>query len=183
MSLWIRAGILVMVLSLGATTSWAAYKGQIVDADTKEPIEGVVVFMEWSYLEFNLMPHAHKFAGAYDTLTDTEGRFSLQRWWSLNPWRLMFADNLLTIFKSGYEPIGGGSWWSLLEYEWGADKGTFIWKLEDGNPVILLKKVSDIEQRKINMERIDYSPTKNNLLKKEINKERQFFGFEPLTIK
>lgn len=172
-----------IVLVLCAVEVRAAYEGQIVDAETKEPIEGVVVFMKWSYLEFSLMPHAHKFADAYETLTDSEGRFSLRRFWSFNPWKLAFAANLLTIFKSGYEPVGRGSWGALLQYEWGAKEGSIIWKVEGGDPVILLKKVSDMEQRKKNMSRVDYRLTKDNLLLGEINKDRQILGFDPIPTK
>lgn len=175
MSLWIRAGILGLVLSLGATTSWAAYRGQVVDADTKEPIEGVVVVMAWSYLQFSLMPHAHEFAEAYETLTDTEGRFSLPRWWSLNPWKLAFADNSLTIFKSGYEPVIGGSWWALLEYEWGADKGSIVWKSEDGQPVILLRKFRTLQEMSESDKKRGAFPSapdeKMKLLRRELDKE------------
>ena len=160
----------------------AAYKGQIVDAETKEPVDGVVVFMEWSYLQFNLMPHSHAFAAAYETLTDKDGRFSLPGWWSLNPWRMMTGDHLITIFKGGYEPIvsGSGVWRAWTAEENGVPKSPNVWKIEKGRPVILLKKVSDREQRMRAMDRVDYRATKDNLMLKEINKERQFFGLEPI---
>ncbi|MFQ5598533.1 MAG: carboxypeptidase-like regulatory domain-containing protein [Nitrospiria bacterium] len=178
----LRTGMIVLIFFAGAMEASAAYEGRVVDAETKEPVAGVVVLMEWSTLEFNLMPHNHVFAEAHETLTDEEGRFSLPRYWSFNPWKLLFTDNILTIFKSGYAPITGGAWWTLLEYEWGADKGKFIWKIEDGKPVLLLKKASDREQRLRNMRRVRRSPTKEDLMTKEINKEREFFGFEPFTI-
>lgn|GEM_PF-4943704 len=180
---WIAAGLVVVVLTMWVANADAAYKGRVVDAETKEPIEGVVVIMEWDYLQFNIMPHAFVFAGAVETLTDKEGRFSLSRWWSFNPWKTLTSRNHLTIFKSGYEPITGGAWDYLLEEEWHMPKGTIVLKVEDGEPVLLLKKFSDIEHRRESLGSVTHRPTKNNLLLKEINKERQFFGLEPIPIR
>jgi hypothetical protein len=85
---WIVRGLqgyLLYVLVMVVVSILAAYKGRIVDAETKEPMEGVVVFMEWDYLQFNIMPHYTAFAGAVETLTDKDGKFSLPWWWSLIP--------------------------------------------------------------------------------------------------
>jgi hypothetical protein len=172
---WIAVGLVVIALAMWVTDVDAAYKGRIVDAETKEPIEGVVVFMKWSYLEFDIMPHAHAFVDARETLTDKEGRFSLPGWWSFNPWRTLTRRNLVTIFKSGYEPIIGGPWNALLELEWGMPKGTFIWKMEDDEPVILLRKFKSIEGIKDNKKSRGAMPSvpdeKMRLLRSEMDKE------------
>jgi hypothetical protein len=181
---WVVALMLILIFPLGWTDAEAGYRGPfegwIVDAETKEPIEGVVVFVDWV--------QAHMDSGRTDvdvaeTLTDAEGYFIIPTWWSFNPWKNFTTEGLVTIFKSGYEPILGGPWNALLEREWGMPKGTYIWKIENGQPVILLKKVLDIDQRRKNEGLVDIGrPTKDHLLLKEINKERQFLGLKPIPI-
>ncbi|MFQ5598531.1 MAG: carboxypeptidase-like regulatory domain-containing protein [Nitrospiria bacterium] len=167
------AGMVGLIFFAGAMNVWAAYEGRVVDAETKEPVAGVVVFMEWSTLEFNLMPHNRVYAEAHETLTDEEGRFSLQKYWSFNPWKLLFTGNQLTIFKSGYEPLWGGSWETLVRDEWFEEKGTFIWKVEDGKPVLLLRRALDIEKRHMDIGRVgpNVPDDKMKLLRVEMDKE------------
>jgi len=163
---------LVGVAVFGLVThAHAAYEGQIVDAETKEPIAGVVVFMSWSQAHID---QGHTFEDAFEIRTDQEGRFSLPRYWSWNLWKTATTENLVTIFKSGYEPIVGSSWQAMLKNEWGAPKGSIVWKMEKGRPVILLKKAGpDLKERRSNLGGVGGSepPEKKPLLREEIAKE------------
>lgn len=171
--------LFALCLFIGTVTgvpsvSHGAYKGRVVDADTKEPVEGVVVYMEWVAPHW---PEGHDDVGAYETITDKEGKFSLSRYWSINLWKMAWADNLLTIFKSGYEPISGSSWRYFLKIEWGAPKGKYIWKIEHGKPVILLRKSSgDIEKRLSNLDAAypDGPEGTGQLLLREWKEEHEF---------
>ena len=166
----IIAGVVVFGLVAHAH---AAYEGQIVDTETKEPITGVVVFMNWSQAH---MDQGNTFEDAFEVRTGGDGRFSLPRYWSWNLWKTATTENFVTIFKSGYEPIVGSSWQAMLKNEWGAPKGSIVWKVERGSPVILLKKAGpDLEKRKSNLGRIrpdDAPEHKMQLLEEEYNKER-----------
>lgn len=146
-------------------------QGKIVDADTKEPIEGVVVFVQWR--------ETHLWAGStfidvQETLTDKDGKFYLSGIWVLNPWKRIGVDTIMIIYKSGYRAISTGvieNWRDIkpdpnLEY---------VLKLEDGKPVIMLKKLT-AEERK--QESIPTTPNipedKMKLLTEEVNKEYEF---------
>lgn len=169
--------------------SWASdfgpFQGRILDAETREPVEGVVVLIEWRELHF--------FAGAtfYDaqeTLTDKNGEFYIPGIWVFNPWTRLGIEAYVTIYRSGYGTGVGhdftGVWKALLEKEWGAPKGTFILKFEDSKPVFLLKKLMDPEERKKNIPSEPSVPEEKQyllkekwkLLRQEINKEHKFLG-------
>lgn len=132
--------ILGSVLWMGSATPVQAwYEGRIVDADTKEPIAGVVVFMEW--LKSQFPGEGRYYVDAFETLTDEQGRFSLPRHWTWNLWTMAMLSHEIIIFKSGYEPFEAGRWWELTAKEKGKPKDPDVWKIERGLPVIMLKKV------------------------------------------
>ena len=174
MKKWLVAVVLGLLCGFGAATAHARYEGQIVDAETKEPIEGVVVFMDWQQA---ILDHGHEFRDAFETLTDKEGRFSLPRYWSWNPWRWLTTESFVTIFKSGYEPIKGSRWEWMLKHEWGAPKGSIVWKIEDGRPVILLRKIDDLQKREGLLGFVgpggDVPAEKSVLLRREKKKEHE----------
>lgn len=70
---WLVGACLGSVLWLGsAPPAQAWYEGRIVDADTKEPVVGAVVFMEWVQSHFD---QGRTYVDAFETVTDDEGRF------------------------------------------------------------------------------------------------------------
>ena len=168
----IRIIVVIGVVVFGlATHAHAAYEGQIVDAETKEPIAGVVVLMQWTQGHID---QGHTFGDAFEVRTDEQGRFSLPRYWSWNLWKTITTENLITIFKSGYEPIVGSSWEAMLKNEWGAPKGSIVWKKENGRPVISLNKaLPDLEKRRSSARRVGggIPDDKMPLLQQEIDKE------------
>jgi hypothetical protein len=177
----IIVGVVVSTVSPGGAS--AAYQGWVVDAETHEPVEGVVVFIEFVQSHFM---SGRTYADAAESVTDKSGYFSVSdKRWSWNPWKMLTTDTIVTIFKSGYAPVAGGPWWALLDREWGAPKGTHIWKIEHGRPYILLKKYKSIEEmiqnRRPGPGRIggpdvspgsDVEPEKWKFLRGEVNKEQ-----------
>lgn len=153
------------------------YSGQIVDADTGELIEGVVVLGVW-YKEIpTVAGPKHDYYDARETITDESGEFKI-------PGKgLRILSNLqpirVTIFKAGY---------SYLDVPWVTlKKGIVIskkikWK--DDMAIIPLKKLSMEERKK------QGSPSfsskipgmKIQLILKEINKDRIERGLEPIEI-
>lgn len=177
--------------------AWASefgpFQGKILDADTREPVEGVVVLIEWQQYRLSSLFENTIFYDAQETLADKNGEFYMSGIWVINPWtRLMLETNVM-IYKSGYEAIRLGSWKGLLEAKsWRQPtkmRGNYILKVEDGKPVIVLKKLTDIEERRrkiptdepfVSDEQYHLVKKKWKLLRQEINKERRFLGLDGL---
>jgi hypothetical protein len=168
----INLSVLVYLLALSSVDVIAAYKGWVVDAETKEPVEGVVVFIE--FVAPTLLGAGY-YVDAAEARTDDKGYFAVpDKGWSFNLWQMVWTDTLVTIFKSGYEPIKGSSWGAMKSREWGAPKGTIVWKIEYGRPYILLKKANpDLKKRLSNFEGLNPGgpQEKRKQLDNEIQKE------------
>ncbi len=82
------------------------YKGRIIDADTRQPIEGVVVLGVW-YKEYAIgATGGSEFYDAEETVTDKNGDFKIK-----GKGLLLFSfvgPVDLTIFKAGYKYVRGG---------------------------------------------------------------------------
>lgn len=154
------------------------FSGKVVDAETKKPIEGVVVLIEWR--------QGHLFAGstfvdAQETLTDKEGEFYIPGVWIFNPWKrlMMKASTYFLIYKSGYGTTND----SEIKYMVGALTEDWDVRSPDiefdsrGKPVILLKKLTVEERKKYSTPGDANVPfEKQKLLIQEINKEGRFLG-------
>jgi hypothetical protein len=96
-----------MVLLLAASQPAAcSYHGQVVDADTNQPLAGTVVVVWWEKRPIISMDGPEYFHDAHETVTDTDGRFRVSCWrkpdW--NPFTYVRRP-LLVVFKPGYQPI------------------------------------------------------------------------------
>ena len=96
-------------------TDFGPYNGKIVDDETKEPIEGVVIFIEWVKL--------HAFAGStfidgQETLTDKNGEFYISGIWVLNPWKRLTSEAIMVIYKSGYQGATARWFYKYLPVEY-----------------------------------------------------------------
>jgi hypothetical protein len=87
------------------------YEGQVIDADTGKPIEGVVVLGVW-YKEYPGAGGAvSSYHDAMETVTDKNGNFKIQGL-GLQIMSNVLPVNIL-IFKAGYEYVTG--YWSGLK--------------------------------------------------------------------
>ena len=113
------ACILVFAVSSGAcgTMLWHSAKeinGQVVDAETGKPLEGVIVVAQWVPYRYGI-GHAIGHRGAihsYEALTDKEGRYAIPAWGpKLMPpaSTIEGSDPNLRIFKAGYEPFSAAN--------------------------------------------------------------------------
>ena len=100
----------VLIIILVSGTSFAgwliyhkpAYKGRVIDAETKEPIEGAVVVVTYTKETMGI-PHKYSsIINVRETLTDQNGEFYIPRYITMiQP--LSFEDMAnFIIFKSGY---------------------------------------------------------------------------------
>jgi hypothetical protein len=82
----------------------------VVDAETKTPLENVVVVANWALeTTSRIVPHQTNAAGSLvilEAVTDKNGRFYLPPWgpkWHLGNGELTDSDPELILFKSGYK--------------------------------------------------------------------------------
>jgi hypothetical protein len=189
--LFITICLFFSISNLGYASEFGPFQGQILDTETKEPIEGVVVLIEWSQYRLSSLFENTIFYDAQETLTDKNGEFYMSGIWVLNPWTRLMLDTDVMVYKSGYEAIALGSWKGRLEAKsWrqpaelkGYSRGSYIFKVEDGKPVIMLKKLTMDERKKVSPPSRPSIPIeKMKLLTKEVNKERLEQGVTPFEL-
>lgn len=163
--------IALSVLSLQTGCMYAVrydgtYNGRVIDVDSREPIEGVVVLGTWSVLHPNPGGGYHTYYDAREAVTDRSGEFSIK---GQGP-RIM--SNLepmsVMIFKAGYQYIGPLGWNSIKiaysdEIKWEGDM-----------PIFPLKKLTMEERNRQFVPAPAYGAPKEKikLMVNEINKDR-----------
>ncbi len=147
------------------------YHGKVVDEQTREPIEGVVVLGWWNVHHFGLGGGYGEYYDARETVTDQRGEFiipgkGLRVLSSLEPMRFV-------IFKSGYTYYKG-SWGTLKTDKYNVK----VVKWEGEIPVLPIRKLTD-EERKKDIESL-FIPSEGDipsvLMRREINRELKFRG-------
>lgn len=167
MLLW----FLIMDVGHANATDFGPFNGKIVEADTKEPIEGVVVLVEWHKKQ--LLADASIYLDAQETVTEKDGKFYLPGIWIFNPFHRYTVYSIITIFKSGYE----AERWAFSKWEEINPKVEGILKVEDKGPVIMLKKLTMEEREKWRTPDWSGIPCeKIKSLLQEINKQNKLLG-------
>jgi len=149
------------------------YGGRVIDAETKQPLEGVVVLGVWSKIYPNVAGSTHEFYDSVEILTDIYGEFKIAGQ------GLKVLSNLaemnVVIYKAGYEMLGYGPWSGFKTRTGGKN---IQW---DGNKAIISLRKMSYEERK---QRILGTPgiDRNREIKliEEINKEERELGKDPL---
>ncbi len=181
-------GILIFSGCSSAVRVDGPYEGRVMDADTGQPIEGVVVLGVW-YTEMATPAGAtHKFYDARETVTDKNGEFYIQGMGTQILSNVIPMD--VTIFKTGYEYLAT-PWESLKTSQYLIQKENIRW--EGAKAIIPLKKLTIEERLKQVLpniyleERTEegitnlYIPHNIKLIIKEINKEEE--SLRPKTIR
>jgi len=113
-----KRNLLFIFILLGAVASLVAcatpltysakeIHGQVVDAETGQPIEGVVVVAQWILFQVG-SGHGPRLQ-IIETVTDKDGKYAFSAWGPKPhaPFtELVDRDPEILIFKSGYEPRG-----------------------------------------------------------------------------
>ena len=86
------------------------YYGQVVTDETGKPLEGAVLTVIWYRAPLVYMDLVRRFQSAQETLTDADGKFSLEAapgidW---NPFTYVLKEPDVVIFKPGYGPLADG---------------------------------------------------------------------------
>jgi hypothetical protein len=152
------------------------YKGRVIDAETRQPIESAVVLGVW----YKELPSPGGSVGSYfdaqETLTDKNGDFELKGQ-GLQILSTVSGMHVL-IFKAGYEYVGMGMWESL-KIDGGLMHNKAAW--EGDRAIIPIRKLT-MEERKKSHGPPD-PPSKASLKKvilmlKEIDKDDRERGLE-----
>lgn len=102
----------VLLLALALTGCATTLRGQVLDAQTGQPIPGAVVLGVWTKGGgLPGLPHTD-LVGVREAETDTEGRFELERLVGL------FLEESITVYKFGYVGWNNGAIfpsWKLRE--------------------------------------------------------------------
>ena len=118
------------------------YKGRVIDADTRQPIEGVVILGVWNREIITAGGATHNFYDAMETVTDKNSEFEVKGLGLLVLSNVIPMDVL--IFKAGYEYWGLGPWRGLKEGYLSSKKV----KWEGDKAIIPLRKLTMEERRK-----------------------------------
>lgn len=143
-----------------------SYHGRVIDAQTREPIEGVVVLGVWSKAYMTTGGDVHEYYDARETLTDANGEFTIK---GMAPRVMTHLEKMdIVIFKVGYEDVGLTSWDSLRSAIYYRDRVKW-----EGNKAIIPLDKWTLEQRKKRMGvRVVWVPIeKQTKLTAELEKE------------
>ncbi|MBI4685951.1 MAG: hypothetical protein HY755_12265 [Nitrospirae bacterium] len=114
--------ILAVIIIFGVTPAFASsatfyysdgpWSGKIIDAETKAPIEGVVVLAHWEKIYFTPAGRNSYFHNAVEVVTDRDGNFLMPKFTALNilPVIRVIEGPFFVIYKPGYAvfpPAGG----------------------------------------------------------------------------
>jgi hypothetical protein len=115
--LWLIAAFVLLSSSPSFATSASLYysdgpwMGRIIDAETKEPIEGAVIVAVWEKIYPGITGNYSYFFDAREVLTDREGKFLIKKFKAINvlPVIRWLDGPWFTVFKPGYTPFGASS--------------------------------------------------------------------------
>lgn len=145
------------------------YEGRVIDAETRQPIEGVAVLGVWYKEHPTVAGAVSTYYDAKETVTDKNGEFRIKGF------GLKIMSNIymnVLIFKSGYEYIGSYMWDSFKEDELLRTK--ISW--EGKKAIIPLKKLTMQERKTRHADKEPIPDKKQRLLIKELNKEYKELG-------
>ncbi len=175
-TLWRISVLVILAILTTSSCSYGVridgpYEGKIIDADTKEPIEGVVVLGVWYTAQFSPAGSTHNFYDARETVTDKKGEFSI-RGLGLRVLSNLEPMNVL-IFKSKYEHIGMTPWESLGEDILLREKVRW-----EGNRAIISLKKWTLKERlaRFGSYYVNIPEEKQKLVLGEIDKEKKEIG-------
>ncbi len=115
---WLLASVLAELLfSAGCSPIYAdgPYHGRVVDAETKQPIEGAAVLAVW-WMRTPMIGHPMESVhDAQETMTDKDGNFTIPGMSTFAPISRIHEPRF-TIFKPGYRAYPGGVLKPMIEH-------------------------------------------------------------------
>src|SRR5882724_6437747 len=177
--------LMSLVFQLGALPSAEAagpWQAQVVSAETKQPLEGVVVLAWWTRHARSFGGPSEEYRDSQEVLTDKDGRFTIaSRWFfSLNP-LVFFRGPFFAFFKSGY---GQDRWPGYEELGQERRKALAMYAnlLQLDGIVLEMPRLHDMEQRRKHLQRLEIQGLgvpleKRPLLQNAVVEERKALGY------
>jgi hypothetical protein len=177
--------VAVLWVSVGVVDAAGPWQAQVVSAETKEPLEGVVVLAWWTRHVRSLGGPSEEYRDSQEIVTDQSGRFIIapRSFFSLNP-LVFFRGPFFALFKPGY---GQDRWPGYEEREtWSPEKrkklGMYSNLLELDGVVLEMPRLQSIEERREYLGKLrgDYlvvPPARRPLLQGAIAEERRTLGY------
>ena len=104
--LFFQLVILITLLSISGCASTGGYiSGQVLDADTREPIPDAHVFILWEGGAFALVDTQTVCVYADGTLTDVNGKYRFLPWVRLDRFPVGSVESRIYVYKPGYKEI------------------------------------------------------------------------------
>src|SRR5215471_20533984 len=130
--------MVALMLLPGALPSAEArgpWQAQVVSAETKQPLEEVVVLAWWTRHVRSFGGPSEEYRDSQEVLTDKDGRFTIESRWffSLNP-LVFFSGPFVAMFKPGYG-----------DYEWPGYKGSETWPKEKRDALATAAQLFQLE--------------------------------------
>ena len=145
-----------------AAGSW---KAQVVSAETKQPLEGVIVLAWWTKHVRSFGGPSEEYRDSQEVLTGNDGRVTIapRFFFTLNP-LVFFRGPFLVLFKSGY-----GYW------------GSQVWP-KDRHVVLAMLRLESLQQRRhylglVEMPMFVVPSERRPLLENAIVEERRALGY------
>ncbi len=162
-----------LVSSIGcAHYTGGPWTGKVIDAETKQPIEGAVVVVEWDESFAAIPESSSRFKDAKEALTNSEGIFKIdaQSYFSILPDSRISGPHF-AIFKPGYGLFPESH---VYPKDW--DNDYFI----KPGAVVELPKWKTIQERrqKLPSESV-YGARNLKIYLKLLNQERMEIGYKP----
>lgn len=134
-----------------ASSGWvvyheSAFKGKVIDAETKEPIEGAVVVAIYSVWIRGLLEMGSDIADVQETLTDSNGEYHIPGniFFFFWPFTLGGTETDFIIFKAGYGDYSGK--YSFLIYP---VKETFGTPKREREGIVYKRIITNKEEREL----------------------------------
>lgn len=150
------------------------YKGQVIDIDTNQPIEGAVVHATWNWIVFSLVGGTGSYYDSRETLTDKDGNFKLQGV------GLQLLSNIeeahIILLKAGYTQES--DYWSSFTDKDFSGKRYYPNIDMDGDKLIFKLRWMSLEERRKRIVNTPNTPSNKEikLFMKEENKENIEIG-------
>lgn len=144
------------------------YEGKVIDAETKQPIEGAVVHGSWYKVQLG---GAHEYYDSYEVQTDKNGEFKI-------PGKGLLVlseieEMTLIIFKAGYKQWPPNIWSGLKEGKWPNDE--VVWNDNKGTFKLLRRSLEERRSDGVILSPIEPA-RKQRLLIIESNREKTEIG-------
>jgi hypothetical protein len=148
---------LLVVLGLAARADAAGpWQAQVVDAETKQPLEGIVVLAWWTRHVRSFGGYSEDYRDSQEVLTDKDGRFRIESrgFFSLNP-LVFFRGPFVATFKPSYG-----------DYSWPGYKGSESWLKEERDALSTAAKLLQLEGIVLEMRALSSADERREYLKR-----------------